>query len=76
LDLDGSLTGKGANSMSTFFYPHLEVEECERSEVFDGVNCDPTVQIRRIAIHNYLPSQLFDGIGMKILRYDDDYIKA
>jgi hypothetical protein len=62
--------------MSTFYYPHLEVEECEHLEEFNGVNCDPTVQIRRIAIHNYKPDQLFDGMGMKILRYDDAYVKA
>ena len=31
LDLDGSLTGLGANSWATFYYPHLMQPECQLS---------------------------------------------
>jgi len=43
-DLDGSLTGKGANSFASAYFRHLEVDECEvDKEVYDGVLCDDTV---------------------------------
>lgn len=44
LDLDGSLTGKGANSWATYYYAHHDVKECVRDAVvFDGVTCDNTI---------------------------------
>lgn len=43
-DLDGSLTGKGANSMATKYYPYLVQPECVHDEsVYDSVLCDPSV---------------------------------
>jgi len=42
-DLDGTLTGKGANSWATHYYAHLDVKECEHLEwVYNGVTCDNT----------------------------------
>jgi hypothetical protein len=51
-------------------------ENCERNLEFDGVLCDPTVAIRRVALHNYSPKLLFDGLPMSTLRWDDDYIAS
>jgi hypothetical protein len=54
--LDGSLTGKGPNSYATFGFKHLINENCELDEDLDGVKCDNTVKIRRIAFDRYTPS--------------------
>jgi hypothetical protein len=43
-DLDGSLTGKGAGSYATYYYPHHEVPECEVDlEYWGGVFCDNSI---------------------------------
>lgn len=73
-DLDGSLTDKGPDTWATHYYPHLVNENCEKIESL-GVACDSSVKMRRIAF-DAVPSGLFGGMGMKILRYDDDYIAA
>jgi hypothetical protein len=55
-DLDGSLTGKGPDSWATFYYPHLEHTMCEHdADQFDGLVCDSTTKLRRIAFHSYSP---------------------
>jgi hypothetical protein len=48
-DKDGSLTGKGPESYASFYTKHLAQVECEiLLDMYDGVTCDNTVQIRRI----------------------------
>ena len=77
LDLDGSLTGRGPNSWATPYYKHHDQPECEQDlDVLDGVTCDSTVQVRRVAFHQGIPSGVFNGIGLKVLRYDDDLLAA
>jgi hypothetical protein len=51
-------------------------ENCDHKEEFDGVLCDPTVAIRRVGLHKYSPRNLFDGLPMRTLRWDDDYIAS
>jgi len=76
-DLDGSLTGKGANSWATPYYAHHDLPECEQDlEVMDGVLCDSTVQVRRVAFHAAKPTAHMRGMGLKILPYDDDLLEA
>ena len=75
LDEDGSLTGKGAGSWATPYYPHHNHTACETNiSYFGGVFCDNTVQVRRIAFHGAKPAALFKGMGFKVLRYDDDIV--
>ena len=77
-DLDGSLTGVGANSWATFDKrSHNIWDACTVSEeIHNGVVCDNSVQIRSIRFHSYSPSGLFDGMALKVLPYDDDIINA
>jgi len=43
-DLDGTLTGKGANSYATYYRKIHEVAECEtKQDEMDGVVCDNRV---------------------------------
>jgi len=57
-DEDGTLTGKGADTYATANHLHVQQEnECELDEVaFDGVVCEPGVQVRRVAFYGYAPS--------------------
>jgi hypothetical protein len=58
-DMDGSLTMKGADTYATYFYPHLNHTECDHDpEMFDGIVCDPTVKLRRLAFYGYTPGSL------------------
>jgi len=62
LDKDGSLTEKGPNTYAAGYFRHLEVPECTKDlSVYDGVICDRTVQIRRLAFHAMNPSGKFTG---------------
>jgi hypothetical protein len=71
-DLDGTLTGKGPKTWATYYYGHHEQSECETNlEDYDGVICDSTVQVRRVSFRGATPGALFDGMGFKILPYDD-----
>jgi hypothetical protein len=76
-DKDGSLTGKGANSFATPYQKHHEQPECEFSaevrDEFNGIICDPSVQVRRVAFHGAAPGSLFPGMVMRFIRYDDDF---
>jgi len=71
-DLDGSVTGLGAGSWATVYYPHHMVPECEHREEHGGVFCDNTVQIRRVAWANSVPSGLFRGMFNYAVLYDDE----
>lgn len=76
-DLDGSLTGIGANTWATFNYPHLMQKECTLSKtVHDGVICDNSISLRRIAFHSATPSSLFRGMAQMILKWDDEQLAA
>jgi len=58
-DLDGSLTGKGADSWATFYYPHLMHDMCEHDpDQFDGIVCDSSTKLRRIAFYGYTPASI------------------
>lgn len=49
LDLDGTLTGIGANTWATSYLPHNLQPECTLDlDVFDGITCNDQVQIRRV----------------------------
>lgn len=53
-DKDGTLTGKGPNTWATPHEKHHEVPECETDlDVYDGVVCDSSIEVRRLAFHNY-----------------------
>ena len=71
-DLDGSLTGKGANSWAVAYHLHNDFAgECTNdAAVFDGHICESTVQVRRIAFHGMTPAN-FNMMYMKIRQYDD-----
>jgi len=73
-DKDGSLTGLGPKSWATPYYAHHMQKGCSGSKnenKFDGVICDSTNQVRRLAFHVPSPAHRFKGMGFKILKYDD-----
>jgi len=71
LDEDGSLTNQGAGSWATPYYLHNDQPECTvDAEVYDGITCTSSIQVRRIAFSGYSPSN-FDGMEMKIAKYDN-----
>jgi len=41
----------------------------------NGIICDNSVVLRRIAFHGASPSSRFNNMGFKILRFDDDQVK-
>jgi hypothetical protein len=76
LDEDGSMTGMGAGSWATAFFEHHNHTECETNMTYyGGVFCDNTVQVRRIAFSEATPVAIHRGMGLKILRYDDEIIE-
>ena len=76
-DMDGSLTEKGPGSWATPFWLHLDQPGCEYlGDVYDGVTCDNSVQVRRVAFYNAAPSYLFSNMALKILKYDDSVLAA
>jgi len=71
-DLDGSLTGLGSESWAVFAQPHLFQPECSHEpETHDGMICDGTIQIRKIAFHDFDPAS-FRMTQIKIARWDAD----
>ena len=72
-DLDGSLTGLGPNTWSTPNWIHNVQPECTLNiEVFAGVICDSTVQVRRVTFSGFSPSSL-EGLPIRIAQWDDDF---
>jgi len=72
-DLDGTLTEKGPQTWATHHYPHLDVPECEHLEwVYNGVTCDNTAQVRRVAFRSATPNALFSGMEFRIVPYDEN----
>jgi hypothetical protein len=75
LDLDGSLTGKGPNTWATPYKKIHEQPECETLlDMYDGVTCDSTIQLRRLAFWSAKPNLNFEGMSMKVLRFDDSLL--
>jgi hypothetical protein len=55
-DLDGSFTGMGADTYASYYYKHNDHEECTyNANKYDGIVCDSSVQIRRVAFSGYNP---------------------
>jgi hypothetical protein len=77
-DLTGELTGLGPNSWATGHHKHNEdAPECSVDlAVLDGIKCDSTVQVRRLAFHNYQKRLELDGMVMRIINWDDDVLAA
>ena len=75
-DIDGTLTGKGAGSWATAYFLHNDQTECKNDlAVYDGLTCDNTAQVRRIAFHGLAPIK-FTALNFKIAKYDDATINA
>ena len=76
-DLDGTLTDLGADSYASYWYPHLDQDGCTAESVlYDGVICDSSAPLRRMAMYSMSPAARFRSMVMYILRYDDDLIAA
>jgi len=76
-DNDGTLTGKGAGSWASYFYASHLVPECEhKQDEYDGVICDNTVQIRRLAFHSAKKAGEFTGMALRAILWDDSVITA
>jgi hypothetical protein len=58
LDLDGTLTGLGANTWATPWANHHDVPECQNSALHGGAICDSTIQVRRVVFNSYAPTSL------------------
>jgi hypothetical protein len=72
-DEDGTLTGKGAGSWATFYYNHLNQTECTYDLAkYDGVVCDPSIKLRRIAFHSYTPASITMQ-RIKIAKWETDF---
>lgn len=70
-DEDGSLTGIGVGTWASAYWLHNVAPECMvDQEVFDGIICDNSVQVRRVAFHGYEPSDAFRLMDLRIARWD------
>lgn len=50
--------------------------ECEHNkDVYGGVFCEPSIQVRRVAFHGMQPAGEFRMQGLFALLYDDDVVK-
>ena len=70
-DADGSLTDLGYGSWATANWTHNYQPECVVSELYDGVICDSSVQVRRVAFHAYQPSSFYLS-ELRIAKFDVD----
>jgi co-chaperonin GroES (HSP10) len=68
--LDGSLTGLGPKTWATPFFEHNNQPECEKQlDVYDGLLCHSSVEVRRIAFFNYVPD-IFSFMPLNLLKLD------
>lgn len=75
-DEDGSLTGLGAGSWATFYYHHLNQSECTYdADKYDGVICDNSISLRRIAFHAATPAS-FKMQKIKVAKWETDFEAA
>lgn len=73
-DLDGTLTGLGPKTWATPYWKHNEQPGCKVDlDVYDGLLCDSTVQVRRIAFYKYVPD-IFFIMDLRILKIDDSIV--
>jgi len=71
-DLDGTLTGSSGPAWVSPYFVHNEVPQCKRDEKWDdGLICDNSVQVRRLAFSESQPSNIFAGQPLRILRLID-----
>ena len=42
--------------------------------MYNGVICGNNVELRTLKFSTYRPSGMFDGMGLKVLQYDDSII--
>lgn len=58
-DTDGSLTGLGPNTWALPYFPHNDQPECITDmQVYDGLLCNSSVQVRRVVFYNFSPATL------------------
>ena len=51
-DLDGTLTGQGADSYLTAYWPHLDVPACTvNMELYSGIICPSPYAVQRILLY-------------------------
>lgn len=79
-DLDGSLTGLGADSWATAFWQHNAAQPaCATSDadraMYDGLLCTPDVEVRRVVIYGYQPGSLAQR-NLYLLPYDDSIVSG
>lgn len=75
LDEDGSTTGMGPKSWLTAWYEHHNHTECQKNiTYFGGALCNGDVEVRRIAFTDGEPANVIRGMGLKILRIDDEIL--
>ena len=75
-DMDGTFTGLGPNTWATHDYKHLTVlPECTLDrDVYDGIVCDSSIRLRRLAFRHQEPFDPFWLQPLEILPYDDETI--
>ena len=74
-DLDGTLTGLGPNTWATSYWKHNEQPECQVDmDVYDGILCDDTVQVRRVVMYNASPGSI-NSRDLYITSYEDEDIE-
>ena len=71
-DKDGTLTGLGANTWATWAFKFLMHPECQVSDAHNGLICDSTAQIRRVAFFGAVPNSIFTIQRANIYKWDDD----
>lgn len=65
-DQDGTL-GNSTHRWMVFYFPHLDVPECERNEaMYNGLVCSDTINIRRIVLHHGEPRNALKGLPLKV----------
>jgi len=73
-DKDGTLTGLGPNTWATWAFKFLLHKECQISEPHNGIICDSTAQIRRVAFYAPKPLSIFKLQRANVYKWDTDLI--
>jgi hypothetical protein len=76
-DQDGTLTGLGAGSWATAYWRHNEWPgQCSVDmDVYDGLICKNTVQVRRVVFYNYKPD-IFSMMNLNVYQYDQSILNT
>lgn len=79
IDVDGSLTNKAPLSTIIREGKHLD-DDCtataEEVAKFDGVICDPSIQVRRVSWYHPQPWGNLRGQRINLLRWDQDLVQS